>query len=371
MAQATETAREYEAAHRTAAVAARLDRRFLEVTGKAPGDMLRGLLSGKLPGELRRAGERTQPAGGLSWGFDGSDGGVEALTGEVAYSAMLTAKGRMVTDLRVFRGREGGFLLDLPEAGLEGTLAHFRRFLPPRLARVEDRSEGLAMLTVLGPAAPSLLSEAMGGGPHFAALREEVETLAESRELVLAGPDYGERRIVRNGDVHTPAWDLVLPRARLEDLFRGLEDRGAVPISSDTWDVLRVERGRPAFGVDMDERTIPVEAGIHLRAIDYKKGCYTGQEVIIRIRDRGKVSKHLRRLLLGDAPVPGRDTPLYVPGREKCSGQITSACYSPAFGETIALGYLRRHVNPGDEVRVGGTSGPLARVHVLDLEGAG
>lgn len=371
MAQAMETAMDYEAARRGAAVAARPDRRFLEVTGKAPGDMLKGILTGRLPGEPWAAGQRPSPRGGLPLPAGEGASGVEALHGEVFYSAMLSVKGRMITDLRVFRGREGGFLLDLPEAGLEGTLAHFRKFLPPRLARVEDRSKELAMLTVLGSAAPALLAEAMGGGPLPRIVGEDVEALTETRELILLGVDSGEARIVGNGEVLAPAWDVVLSRATSEELLRGLEQRGAAPLSPDTWEVLRVERGRPAFGVDMDKRIIPVEAGIHLRAIDYKKGCYTGQEVIIRIRDRGKVSKHLRRLLLGQAPVPGRGDPLYVQGREKCIGLITSACWSPAFGETVALGYVRREVGPGEDVRVGGTDGPVARVQPLDPEGAG
>jgi tRNA-modifying protein YgfZ len=371
MAERIETARDYEAARRGAAVMARLDRRFLEVTGKAPGAMLSGILTGRLPGEPPAAGQPPSPTGGAPWPPGESAPGVETLHGEVSYSAMLTVKGRMITDLRVFRGRDGGFLLDLPEAGLEGTLAQFRKFLPPRLARVEDRSTELAILTVLGPAAPALLAEAVGSGAPPRIVGEDVEALTETRELIILGGGFGEARIVGNGEVQASAWDVVLPPANSEKLLRELEQRGAAPLSPGTWEVLRVEGGRPAFGVDMDERTIPVEAGIHLRAIDYKKGCYTGQEVIIRIRDRGKVSKHFRRLLLGQAPVPGRGDPLYVQGREKCVGLVTSACRSPAFGETVALGYVRREVGPGEEVRVGGTDGPVARVQLLDLEGDG
>jgi tRNA-modifying protein YgfZ len=357
MAGATKATREYEAARRGAAVATRPGRHFLEVTGRAPGEMLKGILTGGLPGELLGAGV--------------SGAGMEALSGEVVYSAMLTAKGRMITDLRVLRGAEGGFLLDLPESGLQGALAHFGKYLPPRLASLQDRSGDLAMFTVLGPDSVPVLAEGCWGESFPPSLVEDVQALAEGREVVLRGVAAGEVRVVRNGDVLAPAWDVLLPRADADGLLRRLVEEGALPLSLDTWEILRVERGRPAFGVDMDEKTIPVEAGIHLRAIDFKKGCYTGQEVIVRIRDRGKLNRHLRRLLLGDALPPARGESLFVPGRQKSVGWVTSACSSPAFGETLALGYLRREVEPGGEVRVGGVDGPAARVQVLDDEGAG
>ena len=115
----------------------------------------------------------------------------------------------------------------------------------------------------------------------------------------------------------------------------------------DTWTTLRVEAGRPAYGVDMDEDTIPVEAGIHERAIDYAKGCYTGQEVIVRIRDRGHVNRY------APAPAPGRRGAASegrgaVRGRSSRGarpvGVVTSAVRSPKHGETLALGYVKRGV---------------------------
>lgn len=362
MGKPVEPPRDYQAARQGMAVAARPERRFLKVTGRAPEEMLRGILTGRLPAELDEA-SRT-----VSWGaYPGIQ--VEVLRGEVAYSAMLTARGRMITDLRVLRGEGGGFLLDLSEAGLGGALAHFKRLLPPRLARVQDCSSELGMLTILGPGAVPLLVSATRGNHMLGGLGEEIAALAEGGEVTLRGAASGGIRVVRNGDVNAPAWDLVLPLGDVERLKHQLEEAGAVPISRSTLEVLRLERGRPAFGVDMDAWTIPVEAGIHLRAIDYKKGCYTGQEVIVRIRDRGKVSKQLRRLLLGDAPVPERGTTLHLPGRGASVGCITSACSSPAFGETLALGYVRRQVRPGEEVRVGGPEGFVGRVQALDAEG--
>jgi len=164
-----------------------------------------------------------------------------------------------------------------------------------------------------------------------------------------------------------------------------------------SWEVLRIERGTPLFGVDMTAETLPVEAGIHERAIDYQKGCYIGQEVIVRIRDRGKVNKSLRRILFGELEVPTGGTDLYLPGDRplpatgagvdrhpegdglpggsasrvsgKKAGWITSACRSPRFGQTIALGFVRQEVGGDDEVRLGRPEGPPGRVQALTPDG--
>jgi folate-binding protein YgfZ len=113
----------------------------------------------------------------------------------------------------------------------------------------------------------------------------------------------------------------------------------------------------PVFGTDMVDRTIPPEAGILERAIDQTKGCYTGQEIIVRIRDRGHVNRYLRRLELGDVPAPAKGTELLaVDGSGKVVGEITSAAQSPKFGGVLALAYVRRGVDrvlhDGREVEV-------------------
>jgi folate-binding protein YgfZ len=148
-----------------------------------------------------------------------------------------------------------------------------------------------------------------------------------------------------------------------------LDAGGAIPLTDATLEILRIEKGRPAFGLDMDQNTIPPEAGIQGRAIDHEKGCYTGQEVVIRIRDRGQVSKMLRGFLLGGGliPVPGEE--LFLPGREKSVGWITSAVSSPAFAQAVALGYLNRGVGLEEDVRVGGPDGPRAQPRALNDEG--
>ncbi|MGW8264886.1 MAG: CAF17-like 4Fe-4S cluster assembly/insertion protein YgfZ [Longimicrobiales bacterium] len=362
----------YEAAIAGAGVLRRRERRFVAIEGKAPGDMLRGILSGRIPAPL---GEPTE-----GW-----------RRGEAAYSAILTPKGRMVTDLRILPGQGGGFLLDLPGAGLAGGQAHFKKYMNPRFGRLEDRSGDLGMLTVLGPEGPQAVSTVLG----FDAENPGVDKIRSRAGW--AGLDL---TLLGNGDVQPPAMDLLLPLAVLEEVRGRLEELGVRPIDSGTWDTLRIEAGTPVFGVDMTEDTILLEAGIEDRAIDHNKGCYTGQEVIVRIRDRGQVSKRLRWIFLGKSRVPERGTDLFAtedapglspPGpvgadSERASeggpkasewgsgrrvGWITSACRSPRFDQTIALGFIKRRVGVGGEVRLGGPQGPPGKIRALGEESGG
>lgn len=340
---------DYDAALWGATFGIRRERQFLEVTGKAPGDMLNGLLTNSLPAPLSET--------------EGS-----TLAGSVVYSALLDPKGKMITDLRVFRNSTEGFLLELPSVGFGGAWAHFQKFLPPRLAKVEDRSDHLTLLTLLGPESPATLTKVVSELGVSGSV-EGMRDLNEGQELLL--PSKGESffRVTRNGEAHVEGWDLLLSTGIAEEVRGGLDENGAVPLTAGTMEILRVEKGRPAFGKDMDETTIPLEAGIQNRAIDNEKGCYTGQEVIIRIRDRGHVNKELRGLLLGNASVQDRGRELFQPHRDKSIGRVTSSVFSPAFGQTIGLGYLRRGVGPGTEVRVGQVDGPGVEVRALGEEG--
>jgi len=380
----------YQAAVGGSAVLRQRSRRFLTVEGRGPEQILKGILSGKIPGPL--------DSGTGPW-----------QSGSVAYSAVLTPKGKMITDLRVLPLPRGGFLLDLPAAGTPGVLAHFRKFINPRFATVSDRSGKLGMLTVVGPGGPDTLASALG---------TSLTVPGEDEVRIRLGPREAELMLLCNRDVDPVALDLILPLAILEEIRGRLEDRDARALDTNTWDVLRIEAGTPVFGVDMTDETIPVEAGIHDRAIDYEKGCYTGQEVIIRLRDRGRVNKHLRRMLLGDIQPPEPGTGLFLPlangeepqahgpapearegssggpasdrasgppgappaggdppsdrspepaatSSQRAVGRITSACSSPRFGQSVALGFLKRGIEPGDRVAVGSPSGPVAVVEPL------
>ena len=101
------------------------------------------------------------------------------------------------------------------------------------------------------------------------------------------------------------------------------------------------------------------------RAISFTKGCYTGQEVIVRIAHRGHVNRNLRGLLLGDGPAPAAGARLFNPENGKDVGALTSVAWSPLLGQTIALGFVRRELGPGATVRVGSAEGAEATVAAL------
>lgn len=377
----------YQAALEGAAFLHRKDRRFLEVTGRDPGEMLKGVLSGTIPLPLR------ETETGLS-------------EGAAPYSTVLTPKGKMVTDLRVIPRPPEGFLLELPEAGLPGLEAHFRKYLNPRFAQLRDRSGELGMVSVVGPRGREILGDVLGSHGRWA----EPDTGVEDPAAAAGGPAaaqgsaadaarcfthpaFGPVILLENRVLGLPALDVVVEAAALGLVKDALEKAGVSAMTPRAWEVLRIEAGTPAFGLDMTEETIPVEAGIHGRAIDYRKGCYTGQEVIIRIRDRGKVSKRLARIILEETPPPApgtetlapgteslaRDTELFAPGMEifapgtelfapetgKPAGWITSSCVSPRLGRPLALGYVKRAVEPGEDVGVGSPEGLRGRVEAL------
>jgi folate-binding protein YgfZ len=326
----------------------RSSRTRLRVHGRAPEQVLAGLVSGKLPSPLAPS-----PSG--------------AWTGRAEGSTLLTAKGRMIAELRLLRAGpapEDGFLIDLPEECREGALAHLRKFVPPRLAAISDETEATGMLTVLGPNAAGWLSEKLFGERLDA---EQLRSLAEG-DLLHDAQSGGGVSVIRTAEVAVDAFDVLGSRAVVGSLSTALSEDAARPLSAGDWTTLRLEAGRPAYGADLDETTIPVEAGIHARTVDYQKGCFTGQEVLIRIRDRGHVNRLLRGLRMGQIGLPERGTSLFREADERAVGAVTSAAYSPSLGEVIGLGYLRREVEPATLLRLGSSTGEPVRVFDLDRE---
>ena len=325
-------AAEYAEATTGLAVFDRSHRVRLAVKGRAPGKMLSGVLTGTMP----------RPPADLGDGVWG---------GRATYHAVLTAKGKMISDLwAALLGPEesAGYLLDVPVAGADGLRASFAKLLPPRFAAVADVSDATAMITAVGPGAAAALSRLALG------LRVEPATLGSlaEGEWRTVGPPMEALRVERTQEVWPAAYSVTGPAESVAALWQALVDGGARPAGHAVWSTLRVEAGRPVFGTDMDEDTIPPEAGIDQRAIDHTKGCYTGQEVIVRIRDRGHVNRSLRRLELGEVPTPIAGTELLATdGSGKVVGRVTSAVQSPKFGGVVALAYVARDV---ERVLLGG-----------------
>jgi tRNA-modifying protein YgfZ len=255
---------------------------------------------------------------------------VEALEpGEGAYAALLDRKGHMQADMRVLRPGEGPDLwLDLEPEGFEAARRHLQMYKIGREAEVTDLSGERSMLSLIGPRAV----EIAGSAP-----------LPENAcEAVTAG---GARCLA----VGTPEGiDLLVEAAERDRVREALLAAGAVPVSPEAAEILRVEAGRPRFGAEMGTGTMPAEAGIVERAISFTKGCYIGQETVARLHYKGKPNRHLRGLRLS-APVPA-GAGVWV--GEKEVGKLGSAVVSPALG-SLGLAILRREAEPGAEVTVG------------------
>ncbi len=338
---------EYQSAMTRAIVVDNSHMGLLRVHGRAPRQMLQGILTNSVP---------DPPIA--------TDDSRSVLRGGSVYATILTPKGRMVSDMQVAwlgEDEEVGVLLSLPASGLEASKEYFTKYIPPRLAKVVEIGAEVGLLTVAGPNVTQVLWHAVEG------LSEGFEEhVPQGGYVVLdGGPLDGGVLVARN---HTlglvEAWDVYSASDSLTAVWAELVKAEARPSGLGVWDTLRVEAGSPAYGVDMTDATIPIEAGIGDLAFDHDKGCYTGQEVIIRIRHRGRVNWHLRSLRFGEhSPVQGDE--LFMAGEAKVVGRVTSSVQSPRFGQVIGLGYVRREVEPPASLRIGNGDGPEVVIELL------
>lgn len=262
----------------------------------------------------------------------------------------LTPKGRPLADLAVWK-REDDILLDLPRVSAASLRAHFARYLPPRLARVEAEPEA-AVVRLLGPATEAALQEA--GAPAEVTTPGRFGAFPGASGPLLAAPrtpeEGGGHDVVRLGPAAVAGW---------ADLLAVVEARGGGPIPPAAYDIWRVERGIPVYGRDFDEQNLPQETGLTERMVSFEKGCYTGQEVVARIHYRGHVNRHLRGLRLHRGTTVSTGDPLFHGGREV--GRIGSSVLSPRHGP-IALAMVRREVDPATELSLSAAGPPGATV---------
>jgi len=248
---------------------------------------------------------------------------------EGCYAALLDRKGRMQADMRVLRLSNGEIWLDTEPEVIEPVVRHLRMYSVGREVEVEEASSAWAVTSLIGPGA----AQAAGTPPLPA---EHAQRLFERQgvEMLAVATDLGV--------------DLITRVGHESGLRALLAEPGAVEVSEDAAEILRVESGRPRFGHEMSSATIPQEAGIDGRAVSFTKGCYIGQETVARLHYKGKPNRHLRGLRL-EAPASD-DEVIAHEAREV--GRIGTAVTSPAHGP-IALAVIRREAEPGAHVEVG------------------
>ena len=238
--------------------------------------------------------------------------------GQSCYSTYLTPQGRMITDMHVLALADR-IWLDVPAPLAAALRDRLDGLIFAEDAQVIDESESIDVWGVYGP--------------------EWVQWFEGSQVQGFEDEVQGFRFYLNAGDPLPPEI-RELPQASLETL-----------------DVLRIEAGVPKFLVDMNEDTIPLEAGIEERAISFTKGCYVGQEVIIRVTHRGggRVAKRLVRWKDSSHTVAAGAA---IQSGDRAIGRVTSAVFSPAQDALIGLGYVHRDfVESGTAITVGGADG--------------
>ena len=270
---------------------------------------------------------------------------VKALVpGRGQYAAALTPKGKIVADLRIFARTADELWIDTGPRSAPGWFAIMAKYVNPRVAPHSDITATTADLSVAGVRAADVVAAAIGFD------KTVLESLDQYAHLPLGA--NGEGGIVaRIPDVGLDAFALIVPRDQSASWWRRLVDARAKPSGIAVWDIARIEAGRPEWGIDMDDTTIPQEANLEeLQAISYTKGCYTGQETVARVHFRGHVNRHLRslRFVAREAPPPGAQ--LFAESG-KVVGEVRSAALSPRLGG-VALAMVRREIPLGATVSV-------------------
>jgi folate-binding protein YgfZ len=253
--------------------------------------------------------------------------------GDGLYAAFLTHKGKMLGDLRILAVGEGEqpseLLLDTERISLQALFDMIRRFKVGFDLELHKRTLERGLLSLIGPGAAEIAGGVLPDVEH-ANVPVEIGQVA----ALAVRTDVGV--------------DLICDAADTDELAGTLRERGAVTVSEQAAECLRVEHGRPRFGLDLDETAIPQEAGLNERAVSFTKGCYVGQETVARLHYRGKPNRHLRGLRLSEPAASGEELRL----GERPVGRLGSTAVSPRLGP-IALALLRREAEPGAILSVG------------------
>ncbi|MDQ3673893.1 MAG: hypothetical protein M3365_05920, partial [Gemmatimonadota bacterium] len=302
---------EYSALNNGALFFDRSDRMRMRISGEKAADLVTGMVTNNVTG---------------------------LVPGEGQYAAALTPKGKIVADIRIF-ALEGALLIDTSSAAAPGWKEMVRKYINPRVAPYHDVTAEMSDIGIYGGSARTMTSSITG---------------IDERDLA-ALPSYGHLPAIF-GDVRLTVakvpeldfdgFELFIPAMAALD-FRGkLLAQGVSQGTNDTWEIARIESGRPQWGIDMDETTLPQEANFdELGAISYTKGCYIGQETVARIHFRGHVNRFLRRLRFVTRPAPPRGASL-IDEAGKAIGDVRSVALSPRYGG-VGLGMVRREIPPG------------------------
>jgi folate-binding protein YgfZ len=310
---ASNDARAEHAAVRTrAGLVDRRDHGVLEVTGRDRASFLHALLSNDVK---------------------------SLAAGQGCAATLLDVHGKVQVVLLVWV-LDDRILLVTPPGTAASTLEALDKYLFSEKAILRDATEDWALLLLAGPEAPALAERLAGAVPDGRPWSSIVATLdGVGVRLVRGGGETGEAEI----------W-IAAPAAEAERVWKSLLAAGAVAVGPDTLEILRLEAGTPRFPDDIGPSVLLPEVPFE-SLVSHTKGCYPGQEVVVRIRDRGHVNRHLRGLVLEGGEVPPSGSEVLT--GDTAIGAVTSAVLSLGLERPIALAMVRRqHAEPGTAVAV-------------------
>ncbi|HVI70719.1 MAG TPA: glycine cleavage T C-terminal barrel domain-containing protein [Pyrinomonadaceae bacterium] len=252
-------------------------------------------------------------------------------------AAFPTVQGRLIGAVRVVRLKDA-FLLDTDAESHEAVLKTVSRFTLAGDFHVKDLTTETVLLSVQGKRAVEIVEKV------FEALFSDLPRDGVSEM------DWQNTPVTIIRATHTAedGFDIVIDSAQGAQLRQALNDADAQSVNPDVFEVLRIEAGIARFGRDMDETNVVTETNLD-DAVSYTKGCYVGQEIIVRIKHRGHVAKKFTglRFQTEERIEPGA----IIKSEGKEIGKVTSTAFSPKLAATIALGYVRyEYLTPGTTV---------------------
>ena len=278
--------------------------------------------------------------------------------GHGLYAFLLNPQGRILGDMTVYNMGDS-LEVETDRSQLEKIVATFDHYLIMDDVEVTNVSEHWTMLGVAGPKSRAMLNSAGIAIPEL----QPLQTHSAQCDC-----DCGcvQCTVVRGEDEQHESYEIWLEPKDVAKTWGALIAAGATPVGSDALEMQRIVSGIPLYGVDIRERDLPQETE-QVRALNFNKGCYVGQEIVERIRSRGNVHRKFTGFLIEGAANVAAGAK--IGSAEKEVGEITSVAVleTPSGDRTVALGYIRREVGiPGREVMIGAVR---AEVVQLPLEG--
>jgi len=254
-------------------------------------------------------------------------------------AAFANVQGRLLAAVRIIHSADG-YLLDTEQATHETVLRLIERFTLAGDFKVTDFTSVTTAFSVQGRLAVEIVRRVFGEDAAFVERQKSLGIEFESEPVTL----------LRATHTAEEGFDVFIGN-KSSAIQDALMSAGARPITEETFETLRIEAGIPRYGIDMDETNVVTETNLD-DAVSFTKGCYLGQEIIVRIKHRGHVAKKLTGIILEQhTPVARNAAILSEDGKE--IGRVTSSALSPKLNRAIALGYVKYdYLAPGTAVKV-------------------